>query len=39
MQIQNQKNTAIPMISIGILILILDFLSYQSFQPIGSKSS
>jgi hypothetical protein len=34
MQIEKQKNIAIPIISIGILILILDFLSYQSFQPL-----
>src|SRR5437764_7263303 len=34
MQIKKQKNIAIPIISIGILILILDFLSYQSFQPL-----
>ena len=34
MQIQKQKAIAIPLIFIGVLILILDFLSYQSFQPL-----
>ena len=34
MQIQKQKAIAISLIFIGVLILILDFLSYQSFQPL-----
>jgi hypothetical protein len=34
MQIQKQKTIAISLIFIGALILILDFLSYQSFQPL-----
>lgn len=34
MQIQKQKAIAIPLIFIGVSILILDFLSYQSFQPL-----
>jgi hypothetical protein len=34
MQIQKQKTIAISLIFIGVSILILDFLSYQSFQPL-----
>lgn len=34
MQIQKQKTITISLIFIGALILVLDFLSYQSFQPL-----
>ncbi len=34
MQIQKSKNMAIPIISTGVLLLVLNFLFYQLFQPL-----